>query len=483
MNKADCYIAFAGKEATQKMVEALNTNALTNRIFVISPEKIEIPGAETLMSEHPHSSETIRQIAGTTTSPFALLLLNDTFVLPGQYAVERIIRTAENTGASMVYADYREVKNGTETPHPVIDYQQGSLRDDFNFGPAQLFRTEVLKSFDEEDFDLAGYYALQLHASREGTVLRIPEFLFSMAETDLRKSGEKQFDYVSSAARNKQLEMEKACTNHLKKIGAFLSPPFQEVNLKEENWQVEASVIIPVRNRAKTIKDAVESVIIQKTNFWFNLIVVDNHSTDGTTEILEKYAKQGMLIHLIPERKDLGIGGCWNEGIFHENCGRFAVQLDSDDLYASENTLQTIVNKFYQEKCAMVIGSYQMTNFQLEEIPPGLIDHREWTPDNGPNNALRINGLGAPRAFYTPVLREIKVPNVSYGEDYAVGLAISGTYKIGRIYEPVYLCRRWEGNTDAALSIEKQNTHNLYKDRIRTIELLSRIKRNKKGTY
>ena len=482
MNKADCYIAFAGKEATQKMVEALNTNALTNRIFVISPEKIEIPGAETLMSEHPHSSETIRQIAGTTTSPFALLLLNDTFVLPGQYSVERIIQTAENTGASMVYADYREVKNGTETLHPVIDYQQGSLRDDFNFGPAQLFRTEVLKSFDEEDFDLAGYYALQLHASREGTVLRIPEFLFSMAETDLRKSGEKQFDYVSSAARNKQLEMEKACTNHLKKIGAFLSPPFQEVNLKEENWQVEASVIIPVRNRAKTIKDAVESVIIQKTNFWFNLIVVDNHSTDGTTEILEKYAKQGMLIHLIPERKDLGIGGCWNEGIFHENCGRFAVQLDSDDLYASENTLQTIVNKFYQEKCAMVIGSYQMTNFQLEEIPPGLIDHREWTPDNGPNNALRINGLGAPRAFYTPVLREIKVPNVSYGEDYAVGLAISGTYKIGRIYEPVYLCRRWEGNTDAALSIEKQNTHNLYKDRIRTIELLSRIKRNKKGT-
>ncbi len=482
MNKADCYIAFAGKEATQKMVEALNTNALTNRIFVISPEKIEIPGAETLMSEHPHSSETIRQIAGTTTSPFALLLLNETFVLPGQYAVERTIRTAENTGASMVYADYREVKNGTETLHPVIDYQQGSLRDDFNFGPAQLFRTEVLKSFDEEDFDLAGYYALQLHASREGTVLRIPEFLFSMAETDLRKSGEKQFDYVSSAARNKQLEMEKACTNHLKKIGAFLSPPFQEVNLKEENWQVEASVIIPVRNRAKTIKDAVESVIIQKTNFWFNLIVVDNHSTDGTTEILEKYAKQGMLIHLIPERKDLGIGGCWNEGIFHENCGRFAVQLDSDDLYASENTLQTIVNKFYQEKCAMVIGSYQMTNFQLEEIPPGLIDHREWTPDNGPNNALRINGLGAPRAFYTPVLREIKVPNVSYGEDYAVGLAISGTYKIGRIYEPVYLCRRWEGNTDAALSIEKQNTHNLYKDRIRTIELLSRIKRNKKGT-
>ena len=271
--------------------------------------------------------------------------------------------------------------------------------------------------------------------------------------------------------------MEKACTSHLQKIGACLKPPFKEVNFSELDFPVEASVIIPVRNRIRTIKDAVESVLTQKTNFSFNLIVIDNHSSDGTTEILAEFAGSGKLIHLVPERSDLGIGGCWNEGILHKNCGRFAVQLDSDDIYSSDNTLQKIVDKFYEEKCAMVIGSYQMTNFDLEEIPPGIIDHREWTNDNGPNNALRINGLGAPRAFYTPLLREIKVPNVSYGEDYAVGLAISREYKIGRIYEPIYLCRRWDDNTDASLNIDKLNVHNLYKDRIRTIELKARLKR------
>ncbi|MGC9355924.1 MAG: glycosyltransferase family 2 protein, partial [Mariniphaga sp.] len=278
-------------------------------------------------------------------------------------------------------------------------------------------------------------------------------------------------------AREKQIEMEKACTAHLEKIGALLRPPFKKIDLSKTDFPVEASVIIPVRNRVKTIKDAVESVLIQKTNFNFNIIVVDNHSTDGTTEILHDFARGGKLIHVVPERKDLGIGGCWNEAVFHEKCGRFAVQLDSDDLYADENTLQKVVDKFQEEKCAMVIGSYQMTNFDLEEIPPGIIDHKEWTHDNGPNNALRINGLGAPRAFFTPVLRKIRVPNVSYGEDYAVGLAISREYKIGRIYEPLYLCRRWSDNTDASLDIEKQNAHNLYKDRMRTIELKARMKR------
>jgi glycosyltransferase involved in cell wall biosynthesis len=300
-----------------------------------------------------------------------------------------------------------------------------------------------------------------------------------MNETDTRKSGEKQFDYVSGRAREKQIEMEKVCTVHLKKIRGFLQPPFKEIDFSDDNFPVEASVIIPVRNRIKTIKDAVESVFSQKTNFSFNLIVVDNFSTDGTTELLAEYANNKKLIHIIPDRNDLGIGGCWNVGIFSENCGKFAVQLDSDDLYSSENTLQKIVDKFYEEKCAMVIGSYQMTNFDLQEIPPGIIDHKEWTPDNGPNNALRINGLGAPRAFYTPVIREIKVPNVSYGEDYAVGLAISREYKIGRIYEPIYLCRRWDDNSDAALDITKQNAHNLYKDRIRTIELKARLLKNK----
>lgn len=477
MKKIDCFIAFSGLEETQNLVSELKTNVLINNVFVISPEKAGFQNCETLVVEKPLSIEAMQLIVRKASATYSVLALRNTSLELGQFALERMVQVAENTGAAMVYADYSEVKNGEETAHPVIDYQKGSLRDDFNFGPVQFYRTEVLKNFSEEEFNFAGFYALRLHASRLGEFVHIPEFLFTMVETDTRKSGEKQFDYVSTSARERQIEMEKACTNHLKKIGAFLSPPFEEVDFSESDFPVEASVIIPVRNRVKTIKDAVESVLMQKTSFWFNLIVVDNYSTDGTTEILEKYANEGMLIHLIPERKDLGIGGCWNEGIFHGKCGKFAVQLDSDDLYASENTLQTIVDKFYEEKCAMVIGSYQMTNFKLEEIPPGLIDHKEWTPDNGPNNALRINGLGAPRAFYTPVLRDIKVPNVSYGEDYAVGLAISRTYKIGRIYEPVYLCRRWEDNTDASLDIGKQNAHNLYKDRIRTIELMARMRR------
>jgi hypothetical protein len=480
MNKADCFIAFTGLEETRKMVSELKGTPLVNNVFVVSPEAVEIPESEILVVDQPLSTETIQLIARKSSVNYSLLALRSTPLETGQFALERLLQVAENTMAAMVYADYREVKNGKETVHPVIDYQPGSLRDDFNFGPVQFYRTDVLKSFSEEDYKFAGYYALRLHASRIGELIRIPEFLFTMVETDTRKSGEKQFDYVSASAREKQIEMEKACTNHLKKVGAFLSPPFKEVDFSEGDFPVEVSVIIPVRNRVKTIKDAVESVLMQKTSFWFNLIVVDNYSTDGTTEILEKYASQEMLIHIVPERKDLGIGGCWNEGIFHKKCGRFAVQLDSDDLYASENTLQSIVDKFHEEKCAMVIGSYQMTNFALEVIPPGLIDHKEWTPDNGPNNALRINGLGAPRAFYTPVLRQIKVPNVSYGEDYAVGLAISREYKIGRIYEPVYLCRRWDDNTDASLDIGKQNAHNLYKDRIRTIELLARIQKNGK---
>ncbi|HKJ78629.1 MAG TPA: glycosyltransferase family A protein [Prolixibacteraceae bacterium] len=474
--KINCFIRYNGDSVTQNTVDALNSLELIDKVFVVSSKSQKIENAEILVCAQLHSSTIINKIAEKSAAAYSLLALNEGALTVGQFAPQRMLQVIENTGATMVYADYYEITNGQTTPHPVIDYQQGSLRDDFNFGPVQLFRSDVLKSFDEEDLKQAGFYALRLHASRTGELLRIPEFLFTMEETDIRKSGEKQFDYVSGNARDKQIEMEKACSSHLKKIGAFLKPPFNEVDFSEREFPVESSVIIPVRNREKTIKDAVESVLKQKTDFDFNLIVVDNHSTDGTTKILSEYAKNGKLIHLIPERKDLGIGGCWNEGIFNENCGRFAVQLDSDDLYASENTLQKIVDKFHEEKCAMVIGSYQMTNFDLEKIPPGIIDHKEWTDDNGPNNALRINGLGAPRAFYTPVLREIKVPNVSYGEDYAVGLAISREYKIGRIYEPVHLCRRWEDNTDASLDIGRQNIHNLYKDRIRTIELKARMK-------
>jgi hypothetical protein len=477
-NKINCFIAYNKGADFLQTIKQLKASELVNQIFLLSPVLVEIENTLTIVVSELFSTETIKLIAGNSNTSYSLIALQNQGLGVGQFAVERMVQVAENTGAAMVYTDYFEIKNGVQTPSPVIDYQFGSLRDDFNFGPVQLFRNDVLKTFDEHEFNWAGYYSMRLHASRLGELVRIPEFLFIMNETDTRKSGEKQFDYVSGSARDKQIEMEKVCTGHLKKIGGFLQPPFNEIDFSAGKFPVEATVIIPVRNRIKTIKDAVESVLSQQTDFSFNLIVVDNFSTDGTTELLAEYAKSNKLIHVIPDRNDLGIGGCWNVGIFHEQCGKFAVQLDSDDLYSSVNTLQKIVGKFYEEKCAMVIGSYQMTNFDLEEIPPGIIDHKEWTPDNGPNNALRINGLGAPRAFYTPVLREIKVPNVSYGEDYAVGLAISREYKIGRIYEPIYLCRRWDDNSDASLDVVKQNAHNLYKDKIRTIELKARLLKN-----
>lgn len=480
MNKIDCFITFCGDQETQKLIESLQKQGHVNQIYVFSPFDVPVVSGKVLITESPDSTHAMKLISENAEAGYCLLALRNFPFKPGYFALERMLQVAENTGAAMVYADYTEIKNGVISAHPVIDYQEGSLRDDFNFGPVQLFHSGAVKTFSEENYRDAGFYSLRLHASRQGELVRIPEPLFSMIETDLRKSGEKQFDYVSGSAREKQVEMEKVCTAHLKKTGGFITPPTAEIDFSNRDFPVEASVIIPVRNRAKTIKDAVDSVISQKTNFSFNLIVVDNHSTDGTTEILAGYSKYGNVLHVIPERTDLGIGGCWNAGVFHKKCGKFAVQLDSDDLYSDENTLQKIVDKFYEEKCAMVIGSYRMTNFALEEIPPGIIDHREWTPENGPNNALRINGLGAPRAFYTPVLREIKVPNVSYGEDYAVGLAISREYKIGRIYEPVYLCRRWDDNSDASLDIQKLNAHNLYKDRIRTIELKARILKNRK---
>ncbi len=475
--KIDFFLTANENRNNQDTINQLAESGLAHNIFILSPTQIVFNHAETLVCNSPFSTSALKLIAEKSTAEFGILAIQKQPVEMGQFALERMVQVAENTGAALVYADYYETKGAIKTRHQVIDYQMGSLRDDFNFGPVQLFRSDVLKTFDELEFNHAGMYSLRLHASRMGELVRVPEFLFTTTETDMRKTGEKQFDYVSGNAREKQVEMEKVCTSHLKKIGGFIQPPFKEIDFSEADFPVEASVIIPVRNRIRTIKDAVDSVLSQKTAFNFNLIVVDNFSTDGTSEFLSEYSNKGVLLHIVPDRGDLGIGGCWNVGLFSRHCGKFAVQLDSDDLYSSENTLQKIVDKFYKENCAMVIGSYQMTNFDLEEIPPGIIDHKEWTPENGPNNALRINGLGAPRAFYTPVLREIKVPNVSYGEDYAVGLAISREYKIGRIYEPIYLCRRWDDNSDASLDVEKQNAHNLYKDRIRTIELKARIKK------
>lgn len=435
---------------------------------------------KTSILKHFPDTVSLREMATHTTENYILLYTGATPLQLSPYAVERMVGIAEMSHAALIYSDYHKIENGTRTPHPTLEYQPGSLRDDFDFGPLILcksadFRRAVAEM--DTEYQYAALYDLRLKISRQGQIMHIPEYLYTVEETDLRLSGEKQFDYVNPRNREVQTEMEKACTSHLKAIGAWLPPEFTAVDFGDHIFPVEASVVIPVKNRVKTIAEAVESALNQQTGFAYNVIVVDNHSTDGTSEILRKSATHNpLLIHHIPEHSDLGIGGCWTEAVMHARCGKFAIQLDSDDLYNGDRVVQTVVDKFYEQNCAMVIGSYQMVNFNLEEIPPGIIDHREWTPENGPNNALRINGLGAPRAFYTPILRQLKFPDVSYGEDYAVGLAISRKYRIGRIYTPLYLCRRWEENSDAAPDIYKLNTYNFYKDKIRTLEIMARSK-------
>lgn len=434
--------------------------------------------------ENPHlfGSNTIRQIAASAQAEYILLYTKGTVLKLGMFALERMVQILEDSGAGMVYADHYQIKEGVQSLAPVIDYQFGSLRDDFDFGSVLLFRTAAFKeaaSRMNENYRFAGLYDLRLKLSQKHSLVHINEYLYTEVEMDTRKSGEKIFDYVDPKNRDRQIEMEQACTAHLKEIGGYLAPNFEHIEFNKGEFKYEASVIIPVRNRIRTIRDAIRSVLCQQTDFPFNLIVIDNHSTDGTTEAIDEFKEDPRLIHLIPERTDLGIGGCWNMGVSHEACGKFAVQLDSDDVYKDEHTLSYIVQAFYEQNCAMVVGTYMMTNFDMQMIAPGIIDHKEWTPENGRNNALRINGLGAPRAFYTPVLRNIKVPNTSYGEDYALGLNISRRFQIGRIYEVVYLCRRWDDNSDASLDIVKMNNHNLYKDRIRTWELQARIAMNR----
>lgn len=415
---------------------------------------------------------------------FAAIMLTHKEVTLGYRCLERMQQVAEQSGAAMVYSDRREADG---TLHPVIDYQPGALRDDFDFGALWVVRTSALEEV-ATDYRFAALYALRLQLSRAGELLHLKEPLYVETETDLRTSGEKQFDYVDPRNREVQIEMEHACTQHLRTIGAWVDTSLYKAAGQAEGGAdagsepISASVIIPVYNRAKTVLDAVSSALAQVCSFPFNVIVVDNHSTDGTTELLrtcaEQLDKEGRgtsLVHIIPEEHDLGIGGCWDKAIRSTVCGKYAVQLDSDDLYSGTDTLQRIVDTMEQKHAAMCIGAYRMVNFALETLPPGLIDHREWTDENGPNNALRINGLGAPRAFRTEVLRQIGFPNNSYGEDYALGLRLSREYPIARIYDELYLCRRWEGNSDAALSLEKQNKNNLYKDQLRTIELMARM--------
>jgi len=488
MKPLTAFLPYTGAAFTRETVDQLKSSGCVERIVLLatSADVPALDGCTVAVIGALQSSKSMALLAGQLRTPYALLLLHDTLIDFGQFTLERMVNVAGQTGAGIVYADYYDMKEGKRTPHPVIEYQTGSLRDDFNFGSLVLLDGNALKravrDLGSQKFSFAGWYALRLALSRLAPVMRIGEFLYSKVEGDIRKSGEKLFDYVDPKNRQVQIEMEGAVTFHLKRIKAYLPPAFRAADLKTGTFPVEASVIIPVRNRMRTVGDAVESVLKQKTEFSFNILVVDNHSTDGTTDLLRSLAaRDNRVIHVIPEREDLGIGGCWNLGAHHAQCGRFAVQLDSDDLYKDETTLQRVVDLFRTEKCAMVVGSYQMTNFQLEPIPPGIIEHREWTPENGRNNALRINGLGAPRAFVTSILRQIKIPNVSYGEDYALGLAISREYQIGRIYEPIYLCRRWEGNSDADLDTTKLNGFNFYKDKIRTMEVLARIRKNARG--
>ena len=479
--KIDCFLPCSDLQAVAPLVAQLRASKTIQNICLLTSDPFSTKAhadCQQLQVDNLTSSNTLMSIAENTKAEYVLLQTKSTRLILGEGALDRMLRIASDADAAMVYADHYDLIEGKRQEHPVIDYQLGSIRDDFDFGSLILIKTALLHTFamqaGEHDYQYAGLYALRLFLSRNGQIFHINEKLYTEEEHDTRASGVKQFDYVNPRNREVQIEMEQAATAHLTEIGAKIYPSYyRRPDFNEQEFDVEASVIIPVYNREKTICDAVNSALSQKTSFNYNVIVVDNHSTDKTTELLRGFHNE-RLVHIIPERTDLGIGGCWNMAIHDDRCGRFAVQLDSDDLYSSPKTLQQVVDTFYKQNAAMVIGSYRMCDFELNTLPPGLIDHAEWTDENGPNNALRINGLGAPRAFFTPLLRQIGFPNTSYGEDYALGLIFSRRYRIGRIFTELYLCRRWGGNSDAALSIDKINANNRYKDQLRTLEILAR---------
>lgn len=470
----DCFLPQGNAEETRRNVEELKSYDTVATVNVVEG--------------NIKASATLKDIANKATAPYTLLYLKSQFIKLGYLALDRMITLGDITEAGMIYADhYNLAADGTRSDAPVIDYQMGSLRDDFNFGSVILFRTESLKAaanMMKADYQAAGFYDLRLKIAEKFRIEHINEYLYSEVELDTRKTGEKLFDYVDPKNRASQIEMEQAATEYLKEVGGYLKPGFKDIDITEGEFPVEMTVMIPVRNRIRTIRDAINSALEQKTTFKYNVFVVENgpecHSTDGTTEAVQEY-NDPRLIHVITERRDLGVGGSWNLAAHDPRCGRFIVQLDSDDVYLDENTLQKFYDAFQEQKVATIIGTYVLTDINKNVLPPGKIDHAEWTPDNGRNNALRINGLGAPRAFFTPVLRDIPMPNVNYGEDYALGLAISRHYLIGRIYDPLYCCRRWDDNSDGDLSIEKENKNNTYKDRIRTWELQARIAMNKKN--
>ena len=471
MSSIECFVPSMSAEDMSVTVESFSRSDAFTGVTILTGVSLR-------------STETLRSIAEAVSEKYMLIYTKDMPLEMGMFALDRILCIAEDTGADMLYADHYKMIDGQRKEHPLIACQKGALRDDFDFGSVLVFKSSSFRRAVramETDYEFGALYDLRL---RMKNIVHVNEYLYTEIETDNRKSGEKQFDYVDPRNRAVQIEMEKVCTEHLKRIGAWLEPKFREPDINEfagTPFEVTATVVIPVFNRVRTVKDAVESALSQKCEFPYNVIVVDNHSTDGTTELLSEIAAvNDRLVHIIPVKHDLGIGGCWNLAVHHGLCGEYAVQLDSDDVYSGPDTLQKIVDAFREQKCAMVVGTYQMTDFDMNPIPPGIIDHREWTEDNGRNNALRINGLGAPRAFWTPLLRTINLPNTSYGEDYALGLRISREYRIGRIYDVLYCCRRWEGNSDAALDIDRVNANNQYKDRIRTWELEARLRMNRR---
>lgn len=470
MKRIDCFIPFETDAQVKATVDHLRTQPEVNNIELIDSTKLK-------------ATATIREIASKASAPFTLIYTKTTSLSFVLFSMERMLEVAEDSSAAMVYADHFNQANGISTQAPVIDYQMGALRDDFDFGGVLLYRTSALKEAVarmDVDYEHAGLYDLRLKVSQKGELVHINEYLYYEIELDNRKSGEKIFDYVDPKNRAVQIEMEKACTQHLKDIGGYLEPKFKEVDVTGGDFEYEASVVIPCKNRVRTIADAIQSALNQKTDFKYNVIVVDDNSTDGTVEKIKQFVDNPKLIYIAQDPTYHAIGGNWNVALHHPKCGRYALQLDSDDLYSDENTVQKFVDAFREQNCAMVVGTYQLTDIQLNPLPPGVIDHKEWTPENGRNNALRINGLGAPRGFWVPLLREINFPTTKYGEDYAVGLRVSREYQIGRIYSVMYNCRRWDDNSDANCDIVKMNGNNLYKDRVRTWELQARIKMNKK---
>ena len=486
MKRINCFIPFQDAAQVKTTIANLKKEEEVAKIYLLKAEGAsdeKIDGCEIIETPSLKSTDCIKKIAAKSDAEFSLIYTKYTELSFGLFAVERFLAIADDSKAAMLYADHFNEAGGVRSELPVIDYQFGSLRDDFDFGSVLLYKADALKEAAarmDVDYQFAALYDLRLKVSQKGKLEHINEYLYYEIENDNRKSGEKLFDYVDPKNRGVQIEMEKACTQHLKDINGFLEPNFKHIEFSDNSFEYEASVVIPCKNRVKTIGDAIASALSQKTNFKYNVIVVDDNSTDGSVDVIKKFVGDPKLVYIAQDKTYHAIGGNWNVALHHPKCGKFAIQLDSDDVYFDENTVQKFVDAFYAQNCAMVVGTYRITNFKMETIPPGIIDHKEWTPDNGRNNALRINGLGAPRGFYVPMLRTINFPTTKYGEDYAVGLRVSREYQIGRIYDVVYNCRRWDENSDANADVPKMNMNNLYKDRIRTWELEARVAMNQK---